>query len=165
MEESPQVGILMGSKSDWATMQECAKTLRQLAIPFEAHVASAHRTPEKVAEFCLAAEARGLKVIIAAAGGAAHLAGVCASKTHLPILGVPMKGWATEGMDALLSTVQMPSGMPVATLAIGKPGAINAAILAAQILALADATVRARLLAFRLAQKEKALTDDQLELD
>lgn len=165
MAEHPLVGILMGSKSDWTTMQECAKTLKQLGIPYEAHVASAHRTPEKVIEFCKSAEDRGLKVIIAAAGGAAHLAGVCASKTHLPILGVPMKGWATEGMDALLSTVQMPSGMPVGTLAIGKAGAINSAILATQIIALSDAATRERLLAFREAGKQKALADDNLELE
>jgi len=165
MAEHPLVGILMGSKSDWATMQECAKTLRQLAIPFEAHVASAHRTPEKVLDYCKSAEDRGLKVIIAAAGGAAHLAGVCASKTHLPILGVPMKGWATEGMDALLSTAQMPSGIPVATLAIGKAGAINSAILATQIIALSDPAARERLLAFREAGKQKALADDNLVLE
>ncbi|WP_005033879.1 5-(carboxyamino)imidazole ribonucleotide mutase [Holophaga foetida] len=165
MAEHPLVGILMGSKSDWSTMQECAKTLRQLEIPFEAHVASAHRTPEKVLDYCKSAEDRGLKVIIAAAGGAAHLAGVCASKTHLPILGVPMKGWATEGMDALLSTAQMPAGIPVATLAIGKAGAINAAILATQIIALSDPATRERLLTFRESQKQKALADDNLELD
>nr|WP_320131640.1 5-(carboxyamino)imidazole ribonucleotide mutase [uncultured Holophaga sp.] len=165
MAEHPLVGILMGSKSDWSTMQECARTLRQLEIPFEAHVASAHRTPEKVIEYCKNAEGRGLKCIIAAAGGAAHLAGVCASKTHLPILGVPMKGWATEGMDALLSTAQMPSGIPVATLAIGKAGAVNSAILAAQIIALGDPAVRERLLAFRDAQTRKALADDNLELE
>jgi len=165
MAEHPLVGILMGSKSDWSTMQECVKTLRQLQIPCEAHVASAHRTPEKVLDYCKAAEGRGLRVIIAAAGGAAHLAGVCASKTHLPILGVPMKGWATEGMDALLSTAQMPAGIPVATLAIGKAGAINAAILATQIIALSDPAVRERLLAFREAGKQKALADDNLELE
>lgn len=161
----PLVGILMGSKSDWDTMEHCAKTLKSLGIPFEAHVASAHRTPDKVADFCKGAEGNGLKVIIAAAGGAAHLAGVCASKTHLPILGVPMKGWATEGMDALLSTAQMPAGIPVGTLAIGKAGAINAAILATQILAIGDAQIRERLLDFRKKQTEKALADDDLKMD
>ncbi len=161
----PLVGILMGSKSDWDTMEHCAKTLKSLGIPFEAHVASAHRTPDKVADFCKGAEGNGIKVIIAAAGGAAHLAGVCASKTHLPILGVPMKGWATEGMDALLSTVQMPAGIPVGTLAIGKAGATNAAILATQILALGDAAIRERLLDFRKKQTEKALADDDLKMD
>ena len=162
MSKSPLVGILMGSKNDWETMHHTALTLKALKIPFEAHVASAHRTPEKVVEFCQGAEERGIKVIIAAAGGAAHLAGVCASKTHLPILGVPMKGWATEGMDALLSTVQMPAGIPVGTLAIGKPGAINAALLAASILALNDPDIRERYLAHRQAQTEKALADDHL---
>jgi 5-(carboxyamino)imidazole ribonucleotide mutase len=158
----PLIGILMGSKSDWDTMSHCAKTLQDMGIPFEAHVASAHRTPDKVADFCKGAEAQGIKVIIAAAGGAAHLAGVCASKTHLPILGVPMKGWATEGLDALLSTVQMPSGIPVGTLAIGKAGAINAALLAVSILALSDPAIRDKYLAFRKAATEKALADDDL---
>jgi 5-(carboxyamino)imidazole ribonucleotide mutase len=161
---NPRIGILMGSKSDWGVMQETARTLQALEIPFEAKVASAHRTPDKVLTYCETAEARGLKVIIAAAGGAAHLAGVCAGQTHLPVLGVPMKGWALEGMDALLATVQMPSGIPVGTLAIGKPGAINAAILAASILALEDAELRLRLLAYRKAQTDKALADDDLQL-
>ncbi len=164
MSASPLVGILMGSKSDWETMQHTALTLKGLDIPFEAHVASAHRTPGKVMEFCQGAEDRGLRVIIAAAGGAAHLAGVCASKTHLPVLGVPMKGWATEGMDALLSTVQMPAGIPVGTLAIGKAGAINAALLAASILSLGDPGLRTRYLAYRQAQREQALADDDLVL-
>ena len=162
MTTTPLVGILMGSKNDWETMQHTALTLKALGIPFEAHVASAHRTPEKVVEFCKGAEGRGMKVIIAAAGGAAHLAGVCASKTHLPVLGVPMKGWATEGMDALLSTAQMPAGIPVGTLAIGKAGAINAALLATSILSLTDAGIRDRYLAYRQAQTEKALADDNL---
>ena len=162
MTTTPLVGILMGSKNDWETMQHTALTLKALGIPFEAHVASAHRTPEKVVEFCKGAEGRGMKVIIAAAGGAAHLAGVCASKTHLPILGVPMKGWATEGMDALLSTAQMPSGIPVGTLAIGKAGAINAALLAAAILAGTDESLRARLRAYREAQTQKVLLNDRL---
>ena len=164
MTNNPLVGILMGSKSDWSTMEHTAKTLKSLDIPYVAHVASAHRTPEKVVEFCKEAEGKGIKVIIAAAGGAAHLAGVCASKTHLPVLGVPMKGWATEGMDALLSTVQMPAGIPVGTLAIGKAGAINAALLAMAILALSDPAIRERYLAFRQAQEAKALADDNLDL-
>jgi 5-(carboxyamino)imidazole ribonucleotide mutase len=162
MTTTPLVGILMGSKNDWETMKHAALTLKGLGIPFEAHVASAHRTPEKVVEFCSGAEGRGLRVIIAAAGGAAHLAGVCASKTHLPVLGVPIKGWATEGMDALLSTVQMPAGIPVGTLAIGKPGAINAALLAASVLALGDSGIRERYLAYRQAQAEQVLRDDDL---
>jgi len=161
---SPLVGILMGSKSDWETMEHTAKTLAKLGIPCEAHVASAHRTPDKVLAFCDTAEARGLRVIIAAAGGAAHLAGFCAGKTHLPVLGVPMKGWALDGLDSLLATVQMPTGIPVGTLAIGKAGAINAALLAAAILALGDPALRTRLLAFRKAQTEKALADDDLSL-
>lgn len=162
MTANPLVGLLMGSKTDWETMQHAALTLKGLGIPFEAHIASAHRTPEKVVEFCKGAEGRGLKVIIAAAGGAAHLAGVCASKTHLPVLGVPMEGWATGGLDALLSTVQMPAGIPVGTLAIGKAGAINAALLAASILSLGDSSIRERYLSYRLALTEKALGDDDL---
>jgi 5-(carboxyamino)imidazole ribonucleotide mutase len=164
MSGSPIVGVLMGSKSDWETMQECAKTLRKMGIPFEAHVASAHRTPDKVIQFCETAEARGLKLLIAAAGGAAHLAGFCAGKTHLPVLGVPMKGWALDGLDSLLSTVQMPAGVPVATFAIGKAGAINAALFAAECLAISDPALRDRVLAFRKAQTEKILADDNLEL-
>ncbi len=164
MTNQPLVGLLLGSRTDWDTMQHAAATLKALAIPFEATVASAHRTPDKVVAYCGGAEGRGLKVLIAAAGGAAHLAGVCASRTHLPVLGVPMQGWATDGMDALLATVQMPAGIPVGTLAIGKAGAINAALLAASILALGDPGIRERYLAFRQAQTEKALQDDKLEL-
>jgi 5-(carboxyamino)imidazole ribonucleotide mutase len=162
--DAPQVGILMGSKHDWETMKETARTLRALQIPFEAKVASAHRTPDKVLAYAQGAEAQGLKVLIAAAGGAAHLAGFCAGNTHLPVLGVPMKGWATEGMDALLATVQMPAGIPVGTLAIGKAGAVNAALLAAAILALGDPGLRDRLLAYRQAQTAKALAEDTLDL-
>ena len=162
MMTTPLVGILMGSKNDWETMQHAALTLKSLGIPFEAQVASAHRTPEKVVEYCQGAEGRGLQVLIAAAGGAAHLAGVCASHTHLPVLGVPLKGWATDGLDALLATVQMPAGIPVGTLAIGKAGAVNAALLAASILALGDPKVREKYLAFRHKQTEKALRDADL---
>lgn len=165
MSETPIVGILMGSKSDWETMKEAAKTLRDLGIPFEAHVASAHRSPDKVIQFCETAETRGLKTIIAAAGGAAHLAGFCAGKTHLPVLGVPMKGWALDGLDSLLSTVQMPAGIPVATFAIGKAGAINAALFAAEMLAVSDSSIRSKVLAFRKAQTEKVLGDDHLTLE
>lgn len=164
MTRTPVVLILMGSRNDWEIMQECARTLQDLQVPFEAHVASAHRTPEKAIALCREGEARGVKVIIAAAGGAAHLAGVCAGQTHLPVLGVPMKGWALEGLDALLATVQMPAGIPVGTLAIGKAGAINAALLAAAILSLADEGLRDRLLAFRKAQTEKVLAEDELKL-
>jgi len=164
MSDSPVVALILGSKSDWETMQEAAKTLKQLGVPYEAHVASAHRTPDKVIAFCEGAEQRGLKLIIAAAGGAAHLAGFCAGKTHLPVLGVPMKGWALDGLDSLLSTVQMPAGVPVATFAIGKAGAINAALFAGEILALADAPLRDRILAFRKKQTEKVMADDDLVL-
>ena len=124
----------MGSKSDWEVLQHCGATLDQLKIPYEARVLSAHRTPDLLIEYISSAEKRGLEVIIAGAGGAAHLAGVAASKTLLPVLGVPMESKALHGMDSLLSTVQMPAGIPVATLAIGKAGAINAALFAAAIL-------------------------------
>lgn len=164
MSDQPLVGILMGSKSDWDTMQHTAKTLLELGIPYEAHVASAHRTPAKAINYCQTAESRGIKLLIAAAGGAAHLAGVCAGQTHLPVLGVPMKGWALDGMDSLLATVQMPSGIPVGTLAVGKAGAINAAVLASSILALQDAGIRQRLLDYRQAQTDKVLADDDLHL-
>lgn len=165
MTKTPLVGILMGSKSDWETMRAALQTLEELGIPAEAHVASAHRTPEKVMDYCRGAEARGLRVIIAAAGGAAHLAGVCASQTQLPVLGVPMKGWALDGLDALLSTVQMPSGIPVATFAIGKAGAVNAALFAAAILALGDAGIRTALVEYRRAQTLKALASDTFAQD
>jgi 5-(carboxyamino)imidazole ribonucleotide mutase len=164
MADSPLVAIIMGSKSDWETMQEAAKILKQLGIPYEAHVASAHRTPDKVIAFCEGAGQRGLKAIIAAAGGAAHLAGFCAGKTHLPVLGVPMKGWALDGLDSLLATVQMPAGIPVATFAIGKAGAINAALFAVEMLATTDASLRDKLLSFRKTQTEKVLADDDLVL-
>jgi 5-(carboxyamino)imidazole ribonucleotide mutase len=130
----PLVGILMGSQSDWDVMQHAALTLKDLGIPCEAQALSAHRTPDLVFEYASTAAERGLEVIIAAAGGAAHLAGVVAAKTHLPVLGVPMESKALHGMDSLLSMVQMPAGIPVGTLAIGKAGAINAALLAAAIL-------------------------------
>ena len=159
-----RVGIIMGSRSDWEVMQSCARTLQQLAIPFQAKVASAHRTPDQVLAFCEGAEARGLKVIIAAAGAAAHLAGFAAAKTHLPVLAVPMQTAALGGLDSLLSMVQMPAGIPVGTLAIGKAGATNAALLAAAILALEDPGIRERLLAFRKAQTDKVLSEGELEL-
>jgi 5-(carboxyamino)imidazole ribonucleotide mutase len=130
----PLVGIIMGSKSDWETMSHAAATLKGLGVPHEVRVISAHRAPDLLFEYAGTAESRGLQVIIAAAGGAAHLAGVTAAKTALPVLGVPMESPSLRGLDSLLSTVQMPAGVPVGTLAIGKPGAINAAILAATIL-------------------------------
>jgi 5-(carboxyamino)imidazole ribonucleotide mutase len=160
---STQVGIIMGSRSDWEVMQSCARTLGELGIACEAQVASAHRTPDKVLDFCAQAEARGLKVIIAAAGGAAHLAGFAAAKTQLPVLAVPMQTAALGGLDSLLSMVQMPAGIPVGTLAIGKAGATNAALLAAAILALEDAGVRERLRAYRQAQTDKVLAEGPLE--
>jgi 5-(carboxyamino)imidazole ribonucleotide mutase len=130
----PLVGIIMGSKSDWSTMSHAADILAQLEVPHEVRVISAHRAPDLLFEYAGSAEARGLQVIIAAAGGAAHLAGVTAAKTALPVLGVPIESAALHGMDSLLSTVQMPGGIPVGTLAIGKPGAVNAALLATSIL-------------------------------
>ena len=151
----PVVGIIMGSTSDWETMQHCAQTLDQLGISYEKRALSAHRTPHLAIEWCSGAEARGLQVIIAAAGGAAHLAGVAAAVTPLPVLGVPMESVSLKGMDSLLSMVQMPGGIPVGTLAIGKPGAINAALLAAAILALSDQTVKKALNDFRAAQTKK----------
>lgn len=131
---TPLVGILMGSKSDWEVMSHAAQTLEKLGVPHEVRVLSAHRTPDALLEYAASAEKRGLEVMIAAAGGAAHLAGVTAAKTLLPVLGVPMESQSLRGLDSLLSTVQMPGGIPVGTLAIGKPGAINAAILATMIL-------------------------------
>lgn len=151
------VSIVMGSVSDWETMQHCAAMLDKFEIPYERNVTSAHRTPDKARELACTAAGRGVKVIIAAAGGAAHLAGVIAAHTALPVIGVPMKGWATDGMDSLLSTVQMPRGIPVLTLAIGKAGAVNSAIAALQILALADSTYAQKLADFRRKQTEDTL--------
>src|SRR5438270_13433811 len=132
--EKSLVGIIMGSQSDWETMQHAAKQLEDLKVPFEAQVISAHRAPDRLFEYASSAADRGLEIIIAAAGGAAHLAGVTAAKTALPVLGVPMESKSLHGLDSLLSMVQMPGGVPVGTLAIGKPGAINAALLATAIL-------------------------------
>ncbi len=155
--EKPLVSIVMGSVSDWDTMRHCAETLEKFSIPYERNIASAHRTPEKAVEIASTAKDRGIKVIIAAAGGAAHLAGVLAAHTRLPILGVPMKGWATDGMDSLLSTVQMPRGIPVMTLAIGKAGAVNAAISALQMLALSSPEYDKILDDFRKKQTQDVL--------
>ena len=132
--QKPLVGVIMGSRSDWETMKHAVETLESLGIAVEVRALSAHRTPDEVAEWASSAEDRGLEVVIGAAGGAAHLAGVVAAHTHLPVLGVPMLAWSLDGLDSLLSTVQMPRGVPVGTLAIGKAGAVNAALLAAQIL-------------------------------
>ena len=155
----PQVGILMGSASDWGTMKSAADTLEELGVAHEARVLSAHRTPAETAEYASTAEARGLGVIIAAAGGAAHLAGVVAAHTLLPVIGVPMQAWSLDGLDSLLSTVQMPRGIPVATVAIGKAGAVNAAILATQILATADTSLRQTLRQRREAQAAEILRE------
>jgi 5-(carboxyamino)imidazole ribonucleotide mutase len=157
MASSPLVGIIMGSASDWETMQHCAQTLEQLGVAFEKRVISAHRTPQLAFEWCSGAEACGLKVVIAAAGGAAHLAGVAAALTPLPVLGVPMESASLKGMDSLLSMVQMPAGVPVATFAIGKPGAINAALFAAAVLALGNPEIKRALDGFRAAQTAKVL--------
>lgn len=158
------VGIILGSRSDWETMSHAAETLEKLGIAYEARALSAHRTPKEAHEFAVTAEKRGLKIVIAAAGGAAHLAGVMAANTRLPVLGVPMRAWSLDGMDSLLSTVQMPAGIPVGTLAIGKPGAINAALLAAAILALSDPAIAKALEKFRADQTAKILNDAPLEL-
>ena len=146
---TPLVGIVMGSQSDWPTMQATADTLTDLGIPYEARVLSAHRVPEETAEWAAGAADRGIRVLIAAAGGAAALPGVVAAKTLLPVIGVPMEGWALQGLDALLSIVQMPPGIPVGTMSIGKPGATNAALYAAHILALSDDDVRGALSDYR----------------
>jgi len=154
---SPLVGIIMGSQSDWETMQHAASTLQDLGVPFEASVVSAHRTPDLLFEYASTAAARGLHVIIAGAGGAAHLPGMCAAKTSLPVLGVPVESKALKGIDSLLSIVQMPGGVPVGTLAIGKAGAINAALLATAILGATDAAFRQAYEGFRRRQTSNVL--------
>jgi len=151
----PLVGIIMGSRSDWPVMEHAAQMLEKLGVPYEAKVVSAHRTPKRLFDYASSAEARGIKIIIAGAGGAAHLPGMAAAMTNLPVLGVPVAATALQGQDALLAIVQMPGGVPVGTLAIGKPGAINAGILAASILALSDPALRARVAAFRAAQTDE----------
>ena len=153
----PLVGIIMGSKSDWDTMTHTAETLDALGVPYEVRVVSAHRTPDALFDYAASAEPRGLRVIIAGAGGAAHLPGMAASKTALPVLGVPVQSRALQGLDSLLSIVQMPPGVPVGTLAIGVAGARNAGILAASIVALIDADVRQRLHVFRARQTDAVL--------
>lgn len=155
----PLVGVVMGSKSDWDTMTHASKTLDELGIEHEVRVMSAHRTPDVAAEYAQTAEERGLEVIIAAAGGAAHLAGVLASMTTIPILGVPMRAWSLDGLDSLLSTVQMPRGVPVGTLAIGKAGAVNAALLAGQILGLKHPEIRESVKSDRESRRKAVLAD------
>jgi 5-(carboxyamino)imidazole ribonucleotide mutase len=154
---APLVGIIMGSTSDWETMEHAANTLREIGVPHETRVVSAHRTPDLLFEYAAGAEKRGVEVIIAGAGGAAHLPGMAASKTVLPVLGVPVESKALKGLDSLLSIAQMPGGIPVGTLAIGKAGAINAALLAAAILGSKHPAIRESLRAFRIAQTKKVL--------
>jgi 5-(carboxyamino)imidazole ribonucleotide mutase len=153
----PLIGLIMGSRSDWETMHHAAETLDALGIDYEQRVVSAHRTPDLLFEYAASAEQRGLQVLIAGAGGAAHLPGMAAAKTALPVLGVPVETKTLKGMDSLLSIVQMPAGIPVGTLAIGRAGAVNAALLAAAILARSDERVRERLAAYRAAQTQFVL--------
>ena len=157
MSEQPLVGVVMGSKSDYEVLSAAVEILRALEIPHEARVLSAHRTPDQLLEYVETARARGLRVLIAGAGGAAHLAGVIAAKTLIPVLGVPIAATPLNGLDSLLSIVQMPRGVPVGTLAIGKPGAANAALLAAEILALTDPALYERLAAWRAARAQEVL--------
>lgn len=156
---TPLVGLIMGSKSDWETLSAAAETLDALSVAYEAKVVSAHRTPKRLYEYAEGAKARGLKVIIAGAGGAAHLPGMAASLTPLPVLGVPIKSRELKGLDSLLSIVQMPKGVPVGTQAIGEAGAVNAALMAAAILALSDDSLAARLDAYR-AEQTKAVGEN-----
>jgi len=155
--EAPRVGVIMGSRSDWETMRHAAETLERLGVAHEVEVVSAHRTPDKLFHYAETATERGLEVIIAGAGGAAHLPGMVAAKTAVPVLGVPVQSKALNGMDSLLSIVQMPAGVPVGTLAIGRAGAINAALLAAGIVANHDPRIREALAAFRREQTETVL--------
>lgn len=161
----PCVAIVMGSKSDWPTMKRAAEMLKQLEVPFEAQVVSAHRTPELLTEFSQTAAQQGIKVIIAGAGGAAHLPGMIAAHTHLPVLGVPVRSSQLSGVDSLYSIVQMPKGVAVGTLAIGEAGAANAGLLAAQMLAVTDPELTERVIAFRTTQTETILSDNKLELE
>ena len=157
MSEGPLVGLIMGSRSDWETMRHAAETLEELGVPCERRVVSAHRTPDLLFEYASSAEARGLEVIVAGAGGAAHLPGMTAAKTTLPVLGVPVESAALNGLDSLLSIVQMPAGIPVGTLAIGRAGAVNAALLAAAIVARGRPELRERLVRWRAEQTQAVL--------
>ena len=158
-DSAPLVGVIMGSRSDWPTMKGASDTLRALGVPHELRVISAHRTPDLLFSYCEQAESRGLQVIIAGAGGAAHLPGMAAAKTILPVLGVPVQSKALNGLDSLLSIVQMPKGVPVGTLAIGEAGAVNAALLAAAFLARHNPALRDRLATFRAEQTQKVLEE------
>jgi 5-(carboxyamino)imidazole ribonucleotide mutase len=157
---TPLVGVVMGSRSDWPTLERAAGVLEQFGVPHACEIVSAHRTPEKLTAYAKSAADRGLKVIIAGAGGAAHLPGMLAAQTHLPVLGVPVESSMLRGVDSLLSIVQMPAGVPVGTLAIGPAGAANAALLAVSILALEDPAIRGRLLAYRAEQTARVLRED-----
>jgi 5-(carboxyamino)imidazole ribonucleotide mutase len=159
MDARPLVGVIMGSKSDWETMRHAAETLESFDVPYEKRIVSAHRTPKLLAEYASSAESRGLEVIIAGAGGAAHLPGMAAAGTVLPVLGVPVESHALKGMDSLLSIVQMPGGVPVATFAIGKAGAINAALFAVATLSAQRPDLREKLRAWRAAQTDRVLSD------
>ncbi|MCW4461697.1 5-(carboxyamino)imidazole ribonucleotide mutase [Sphingomonas sp. BT-65] len=161
MADAPLVGIIMGSTSDWETMRHAADVLAELGVAHETKVVSAHRTPQRLYDYATGAAERGLKVVIAGAGGAAHLPGMAASMTHLPVLGVPVESKALKGMDSLLSIAQMPGGIPVGTLAIGKAGAINAGLLAAAILATSDAALAERLQAWRARQTESVANEPE----
>lgn len=154
---APLVGVVMGSRSDFETLLPAIEILKEFAVPYEARVVSAHRTPDLLFEYASSAEQRGLRVLIAGAGGAAHLPGMLAAKTHLPVLGVPIPATQLNGIDAMLSILQMPKGIPVGTFAIGKPGAANAALFAISILSIQDEALRARLLAWREARKQEVL--------
>ncbi len=156
----PLVGVVMGSRSDWPTLQRAAAVLEQFGVPHACEVVSAHRTPDKLADYARSAADRGLKLIIAGAGGAAHLPGMLAAQTHLPVLGVPVESAMLRGVDSLLSIVQMPAGVPVGTLAIGPAGAANAALLAVSILALEDAALRGKLVAYRAEQTARVLSEN-----
>ena len=159
----PLVGIIMGSQSDWPTLRHAAEALERLGVPHEVRIVSAHRTPDRLADYAKGARARGLRVVIAGAGGAAHLPGMCAAWTSLPVLGVPVESHALKGMDSLLSIAQMPAGIPVGTLAIGRAGAVNAGLLAAAILATTDPSLAARLDALR-AEQTAAVADTPVDV-
>jgi 5-(carboxyamino)imidazole ribonucleotide mutase len=161
----PVVGVIMGSRSDWDTMRHACETLDTLQVPYEARVVSAHRTPDLMADYAKSAADRGIRVLIAGAGGAAHLPGMTAAHTELPVLGVPVESHALKGMDSLLSIAQMPAGVPVGTLSIGRSGAVNAALLAAAIVALDDDEVRERLAAYRAGQTQAVLDHPDPSVD